>query len=750
MNKGMFAILVSILSTLSAAAQIMIDPAKAVISVPDRKYEAVAGDLRKHLELITGEKIAVVRDGELPKDRFVFRIGEVPPGEKGPFKPEEARWLATPDSLWFYGDAPNGPSFAVYAFLEDELGVRWPSGNDIAFRTLNPIPVKTLRFSWTPELNIRGIRGTTPGMKEWRTRLRAGAHNPPVYGHAFTDWWKKYGKDHPDYFAMNNGKRQPTTLGQKQSENAAAFTGPMMESIALCVGNEAVAEQIIANWDKKSEYINLCENDAPDELSCHCEKCRALDVLKEGEPFTHNLADRYVNFANRVLAAARKSRPDVKVTMYAYNASQNAPKREKTDPSVVIGIVPTDFTMNALEKYVGDWKKAGMNRFFYRPNRHHYYMLLLPAGHEEYFFRVFQSMYKQGAFGFDYDSPGAATPSDFFSDYVLLKAMQDPSKPFEYWEKHYMQAFAPADKEISDYFRYWREEVWGKRLEKNIAKLSQEGAFYNFGRGLARSLGDYYRESDFDATDKILSQALQRKDLPANVRSRIERLALDNTHARLTFRAIVKKTDEDSIALLKFREKNQYPLFPWSEQYWGDICGLKRVQDLSMFTPPFVRTPVFWFFRLDPADVGMKEEWFKDDYKKIVKWGAYMATNTCWETPHKHYKLISEEIRKKTANYDGVAWYAVPLEKFPLDWKGRKVFLYFGAVDESCKVWVNGKFAGEHPFVKADDWRVSFPIEITDCIDWNRATQIAVVRVEDKSGAGGIWKPVWLVSKTEP
>ncbi len=78
------------------------------------------------------------------------------------------------------------------------------------------------------------------------------------------------------------------------------------------------------------------------------------------------------------------------------------------------------------------------------------------------------------------------------------------------------------------------------------------------------------------------------------------------------------------------------------------------------------------------------------------------------------------------------------------------MFLYFGAVDESCKVWVNGKFAGEHPFVKPDDWRTSFPIEITDCIDWNRPTQLVVVRVEDKSGAGGIWKPVWLVSKTEP
>ncbi len=746
MNKGMFAVLVSMLSFLSLSAQIKIDPSKSVVSVADRKYEAVAEDFRKHLELITGEKIAVDRTGQPAKDRYVFYIGKLPPGEKGQFKPEEARWLATPQAVYFYGEDPYGTPSAVYAFLEDELGVRWPSGGDIAYRTQNPILVKDTRFSWAPELGRRGIRGKTPGMQEWRSRFRTGAHNPPLYGHAFTNWWQKYGKDHPEYFAMNYGKRQPAKLGQKQDENVAAFTGPMMQMIALCVSNDAVVEQVIANWDKKSEYINLCENDAPDELSCHCDKCCALDVLKKGEPFTHNLADRYVNFANRVLAAARKYRPDVKVTMYAYNASQNAPKREKVDPSVVIGIVPTDFTMNGLDKYVGDWKKAGLNRFFYRPNRHFYYMLLLPAGHEEYFFKVFQYMTRQGAFGFDYDSMGAVTPWDFFSDYVLFKAMQDPSKPFDYWEKHYMQAFAPADKEISDYYRYWRKEVWEKRLEKNIAKLSQEGAFYNFGRGLARNLGDYYRESDFDATDKILAQALQRKDLSANVRARIERLALDNTHARLIYRAIVKKTDADSIALLKFRTEHKYPLMPWCEQYWGDICGIKRVQDLKDFNPPFIQTRIFWFFKLDPNDVGMKEQWYKDDFKQIAKWGELMPVNNPWETPHKHYQYPSQEMRRKTAKYDGVAWYAYPLSEIPKDWKGREIYLYFGAVDESCWIWVNGKKAGEHLYRKSDDWNTPFAIKINDCLREN-GSQIVIVRVEDKSGAGGIWKPVWLVSK---
>ena len=79
--------------------------------------------------------------------------------------------------------------------------------------------------------------------------------------------------------------------------------------------------------------------------------------------------------------------------------------------------------------------------------------------------------------------------------------------------------------------------------------------------------------------------------------------------------------------------------------------------------------------------------------------------------------------------------------------KGRKVFLYFGAVDESCQVYVNGVKAGERIATKSADWHTAFFIEITDAVNWKSASQVIVVRVVDKGGNGGIWKPVFLVSK---
>ena len=68
-------------------------------------------------------------------------------------------------------------------------------------------------------------------------------------------------------------------------------------------------------------------------------------------------------------------------------------------------------------------------------------------------------------------------------------------------------------------------------------------------------------------------------------------------------------------------------------------------------------------------------------------------------------------------------------------------------MDESCTLYINGKKAGERLFRKSTDWHTPFTIEITRQIDWTKKEQEAIVRVEDKNGAGGIWKRVYLVSK---
>lgn len=750
MKKIVFILLSVFAAAVLSAAEVKIDLNNVVIVRRNARQKNLANDLRAHLELMGSCKIKVVGLGKVPAGKYAFYLGIAPKGIKGDFKPEEGRYLITDKAAYFYGDSAKeqGVSHAVYTFLEDALGVRWPGLENISLVKRNPVIVSKVEGKYIPELNLRNIR--RQGI--WMARMKMGRHDPPIYGHAFTKWWKRFHKTNPDYFALNYGRRFPTNQGRILEDAAQNVPGHLAEMIALCVSNEKVWDQVVADWRKAGMplYINLCENDAPDNLSCHCENCMKLDVLTPAQKkdWTHALADRYLVFAGGVLEKAKKYRKDVRIAMYAYNASQNAPRREKVPEDVVMGIVPTNYTMDSLADYVLSWKKMGLKHFFYRPNRHTYYkMLVFPAGFHKHFFDVAQFMIKQGGIGFDYGSPTSINPSVQLSDYFIAKAMQDPSKSYEYWMKHYLEAYGPAGKEVGNYFEYWRKEVWEKRIEKNLNKITSIGGYYNYGRGLCRSLKDYYKESDFITAGNYLKKALNTPGLNDLQTAQVKRLLHFHEHSVLFFNAVANRTDKDSIALMKFREKHNIKLLDPDEQYFGDVAGLKRVKDLKDFDPPYLATDILWKFRLDPEDKGIKEKWYQDG-RNILKWKHFMATNGNWEKPHASYKKISPEIRKMAAKYDGIAWYGTSIS-IPSDWFGKRdIFLYFGAVDESCTVYVNGEKVHERPFRERKDWMTPFTVDITKYVKGNsRTPQIIIVRVLDRAGAGGIWKPVRLVSK---
>jgi hypothetical protein len=82
---------------------------------------------------------------------------------------------------------------------------------------------------------------------------------------------------------------------------------------------------------------------------------------------------------------------------------------------------------------------------------------------------------------------------------------------------------------------------------------------------------------------------------------------------------MTKKIDEDALILTRFRQEHGYELMPWCEQYWGDICGIKKVTKFSKFDPPFNQLPLFWNFKLDPKEIGVIEKWYLLSGKEFRK-----------------------------------------------------------------------------------------------------------------------------------
>jgi hypothetical protein len=777
--------------TCAGAQPVVVKPQECRIVLPeaaDKVKIAAAEELQRHLRLITGMEVAISAAAEAGAG-YRFCVGIPAPGDTRPLAPEEARWVITPEGTYLFGDDERrcGSQFAVYAFLEDQLGVRWltPEDRGISYESRTTLTLTPGASSWAPTLEGRSIRpsvriGHHPQRKDyadefwsfartgeehdryatgerlWYLRMRMGSHTALSYGHAFTNWYDKFGKTHPEFLALNKwGKREPER--DREPQGQTAFTAFERETVKLCVSNPAVAQQIVANWvagGMKSKWVNVCENDMGWGY-CRCEGCRKLDVPREGEEFGIHVTDRYIHLANAVARLARQHHPEAGAVMYAYNETERPPRRERLDPNLCIGIVPTTVDLKELEQLYTDWEAVGAKTTFTRPNLPLYYhTTAIPLGAERQMFEVLQLAVKHGAIVADYDSMTGMWPVCGMADYILAKAMSDPAKPFEFWEDHYCAGYGPAAGDVKHYFRYWREDLWEKRILPHLGPLIVKGKYFNLARGVMWSLGDYYRLEDFDRTDAILKEAAARQ-LGEVHRRHVNELMLANQHARLTFAAITRKGVEGfahSKALLDFRTEHKHDLaFSWlglfaTETRFGDITGLRTAEQLKQYPLPWVQTALAWRFKLDPKDVGLAEKWQDLEPAQMTDW-ELMRTDFHWENPYEGAPYPSAELRAQLKDYDGIGWYATQ-QAIPPQFAGRDIFLYFGAVDESCWVYVNGKLVGQHLFEKPDDWNTPFEIRIDPYLIPEKGLQRISVRVEDRGGAGGIWKRVWLVSKT--
>ena len=369
-------------------------------------------------------------------------------------------------------------------------------------------------------------------------------------------------------------------------------------------------------------------------------------------------------------------------------------------------------------------------------------------GCERSLFEPLKTAIRCGIIGTSYDSLHGFWDISGIGDYLLARCHVDPSEDFEHWVNEYCSAYGPAAPEARAYFDYYRTGIWEKRILPDRKAIAEAGRYGNFRRGLMWTLGSYYHESDFDALEKILRKGLE-KDLSPQQKYRLETLLLVNVHSRLTARAMSSKGLKKmraAVELLRFRRKNKDRLnLNWERLFnieisFGDCTGIRSAEMLNGYDD-FRETPLWWSFRTDPDKAGEAEKWHGLPFPAFSKAAKRMIrTDSPWE---KQKSIKDKPFGKMLENYDGIAYYAQEIA-VPAEWKGKEIFLIFGAVDESAWAYVNGKFAGCHVFASENDWNTPFAIPIADAVDWNRKKQTVVVRVEDKAGQGGIWRPVLL------
>jgi hypothetical protein len=139
-----------------------------------------------------------------------------------------------------------------------------------------------------------------------------------------------------------------------------------------------------------------------------------------------------------------------------------------------------------------------------------------------------------------------------------------------------------------------------------------------------------------------------------------------------------------------------------------------------------------WRFKIDPQKAGTGEGWFAPDAPDS-DW-APIRTDRCWQA-------------QGYENYHGSAWYRTGLT-LPQDFDTRKhLWLFFESVDSEAYVYVDGAKAFEHTFATSgrSAWETPFRMDARPLLKPGCEHLIAV-RVDSEEAAGGIWRPVCLIS----
>jgi hypothetical protein len=618
---------------------------------PNAVAQFAAEELRKHIALVSDAHVAVRHgasgDAATAKPAMLIHVGQRPADDTAPFQPEEARWRITDHEIWLYGDDTiavpettvfdtvmrdenhTGTLFATYEFLERFLGVRWLAPGDpwISYDKRPTWSLPEGRGHWTPALNQRHLRScyrdigdrdpdgievrplvlangdvpyafimpTTEFLQRrndeliWHRRMRMGRSEPLSYGHAFTQWWRKFGKTHPEYFALNR-------YGEREPSRDVVQGAP--ERVKLCVSNPEVVQEVVRQHfaNGGGPVVDACENDS--RGFCRCPQCQALDVLEPGEEKLdmdqRPLTDRYLHFVNAVEAEAKKRNPAVKTAFYAYSQYKFPPRREKVADGVIVFFITGQFTSDAeLDAYYEAWKRAGAKEVYLRPN-HLCDDTGLPLGFEENMYEKFQVIRRHFPLaGTDYDCSWGFRPVSGIAEYIMARTFDAPDEPFSRWEDEYCATFGSARTEIRDYYRYWRQ-IWNQRIDHNRDRIKRLSGQLKETRDQLMQLTDLlYSEEDFDRTDALLASALQHSDLSPQVRARIEQIALANQHSRLTYRdrtaneLISTATPEAKAAathaLLAFRQAHRDDLdlywegLFWMENVYNDVGGTLRL-----------------------------------------------------------------------------------------------------------------------------------------------------------------------------
>jgi len=272
-----------------------------------------------------GVTLPIVNAGETGKHYIVIGPGMAQQvgvsnsdlGEEG------LRIRVAPNAIVITGGRPRGTLYGVYEFFERYVGARFLTTDhtyfpeDAAMRELQNgeysfVPPFAFRWSYYGENNTNPAFATRMRVNTVAKDEKFGGVTPQnLINHSFYHHCpvEKYGKKHPEYFALVDGERKMEMHGG----------GP-----ELCLTNPAVADivtaSVLADLEASPHLRNISVSQNDNDAYCRCENCEAINQ-REGTPM-----GTYLMLVNTVAERIEPKFPNTKIGTLAYWHTRKPPK----------------------------------------------------------------------------------------------------------------------------------------------------------------------------------------------------------------------------------------------------------------------------------------------------------------------------------------------------------------------------------------------------------------------------------------
>ncbi|MFA6108324.1 MAG: DUF4838 domain-containing protein [Candidatus Latescibacterota bacterium] len=722
---------------------------------PTGNERLAATELQTHLQMISGAELPILADAEEAIGVRILIGGAAPRSladaiRPGGTDPASFRLVVRPGTVAMVGLFDQGTLFAAYELLE-QLGVRWFIPGDLGTvipkaRTVAAALQDTIQRPAFAARILDPISET-----EWKRRLRLGGLSPGAHGFPFAP----DPQTRPELFAHENGRptgqlrvSSPEVLRQVIAACRAALAPkPGTKPKGL---EEGVWEHLPCAYgrDPASQYISMGPNDGAGFGS---DPWDADDM----DPLNGRLSvtDRYIRFYNLVLEDLQRDYPKVGIAFFCYSNYMRPPVREKPNPRILPVFAPIDVCRfhsidnprcwerhSYLDWVVDRWRSLGVEMVY----RGYLFNLAdpgmpismirqvrteIPYYHRKGMIAWTQEIHPMWA----YHAPAL---------YLAAKMLWNPDLDVDATlDEYFTKLYGPAATAMRAHFDCLEEAYY--RADCHA------GNVFDMPHILTPPV-----MAELSATLRQAEQAVPAGSVQAR-RVHLTRLGFDFGQVQLAMMAAVNAHDFVEAHRLLTRLNNE--IIPrglenrppalvtdygatttFMARFWEPLVkqGYERVTGGNEVV---AKLPDTWMVMLESSGAG-EGLGLEQPEVDSSSWMPLRTYSRSWSSQGLRY-------------YKGDAWYrtsAVVDEQY----RGRKVRLWLGGVDDQAAAWLNGQ---PLPVITRGEAPIGVPWEFdaTDAVAFGKPN-VVVVKVTNgrlelqEIGTGGLTGPAMLWAAAAP